>query len=66
MDISELEAKIKEIRDRPLLVVCVLPTGRICTATVRECMERRGRFLNVVADELDTLLGAELGGDNEK
>ena len=66
MDVLELENKVAEIRAKPLLLVCAMPTGRICTATVRECWESGGRFLHVADDELDELLGRELGGDNEK
>ena len=31
--------------------------------SVRECVETGGRFLHVAADDLDKLLGRELGGD---
>ena len=66
MGIDEIEAKIKEIRDKPVLVVYVLPTGWICTATIRECLERGGRFLHVADNELDEFLGMTLGDDGEK
>ena len=65
MDILELESRAAEIRAKPLQLVCVMPTGRVCTATVRECWESGGRFLHVADDELDALLGAALGGDTE-
>lgn len=66
MDILEIENKVAEIRGRPLKVICVMPTGRICTATVRQCAESKARYVRIIVDELDALLGAELGGDNEK
>ena len=66
MGIDEIEAKIREIRGRPLKVICVMPTGRICTATVRQCAESKARYVRIIADELDELLGAALGGDNEQ
>lgn len=65
MDIDELERKVSQIRAKPLRLVCIMPTGGICTATVRECWESGGRFLHVADDELDALLGAALGGDTE-
>ena len=65
MDISEIESRAAEVRAKPLQLVCVMPTGRICTATIRECWESGSRFLHVADDELDALLGAALGGDTE-
>lgn len=66
MDISELEAKIKEIRDGPLKLLCLMPSGKTRVLTVRQCWTAKARFLHVVADDLDQLLGAEFGGDNER
>lgn len=66
MDIFELESRAAEIRAKPLQLVCVMPTGKVCTATVRECWESGGRFLHVADDELDEFLGRELGGDTDE
>ena len=66
MGIDELERRIAEIRAKPLLLVCVMPTGRICTTTARECWASGGRFLHVADDEMDALLGVELGGDADE
>ena len=66
MDISELEAKIKEIRDGPLKLLCLMPSGKIRTLTVRQCWTSGARFIHVDATEIDALLGAALGGDDEQ
>lgn len=65
MTISELERKVEAIRDQPLRLVCVLPTGKAQSMTIRQCWESGARFLHVDCSELDILLGAELGGDKE-
>ena len=46
-------------------LVCVTPKGKICVMTIRECIETGAKFIHIVADDLDELLGAELGGDKE-
>ena len=33
--------------------------------TLSECVESESKYLHIVADELDALLGHELGGDGE-
>ena len=65
MGISELEQRVAEIREKPLQLVCITTTGRMRSMTVQECQETGARFLHVATDELDVLLGAELGGDKE-
>lgn len=65
MDISEIEAKIKEIRDGSLKLLCLMPSGKTRTLTVRECIEAKAKYVHVVVDQLDELLGRELGGDAE-
>lgn len=65
MGISELERRVAEIRAKPLQLVCVTAAGRMRLMTARECQETGARFLHVATDELDVLLGAELGGDKE-
>ena len=65
MGISELERRVAEIRAKPLQLVCVTATGRMRLMTIQECRETGARFLHVATDELDALLGAELGGDKE-
>lgn len=65
MGISELEQKVAEIRGKPLQLVCVTATGRMRLMTIKECQDNGARFLHVATDELDVLLGAELGGDTE-
>lgn len=65
MGIGELEQRVAEIRAKPLQLVCITTTGRMRLMTIQECWETGGRFLHVATDELDVLLGAELGGDKE-
>lgn len=65
MSINELEQKVAEIRAKPLQLVCVTATGRMRLMTIQKCRETGARFLHVATDELDVLLGAELGGDAE-
>ena len=64
MTAEEIEEKANEIRDGPLLVFCVTPAGKRRVMTVRECKESGSQFVHIVADELDALLGRELGGDD--
>ena len=66
MGIDELETKIQAIRDKPLLLLCQMPSGKTCVMTVRECVAAKARYIHVVVDQLDELLGAALGGDNER
>ena len=63
MTIDELEMEIKRLRTRPLMIVCRMPDGTEAAMSVRECVETGGRFLHVAADDLDKLLGQELGRD---
>ena len=64
MEIKELEQRIAELRSRPLLLVCRDRKGREKVMTLEECRRTGSVFLHVAADDLDKLLGAELGGDN--
>ena len=61
---AELEQRIAELRRRPLLLVCRDRKGLEKVMTVEECRRTGSAFLHVAADDLDALLGAELGGDN--
>lgn len=63
MGIDELEAKIQAIRDKPLKLVCMMPTGKTRTLTIRQCWEVGARFIHVDCTEIDTILGAAMGGD---
>lgn len=65
MGIDELEQRIAEIRAKPLLLICQMPSGKH-SLTIRECWESRSRFVHVNCDEIDKVLGASLGGDNER
>lgn len=63
MTIDALEQAVAQIRNKPLLLVCVLPTGKTCTTTIRECFASGAKYLHIAADELDEVLGRALGGD---
>lgn len=65
MTIEEIETEANRIRAGPLQVFCVTREGKRRVMTVRECKESGSRFVHVVDDALDALLGRELGGDNE-
>ncbi len=65
MSIFELENRAAEIQGRPLQLVCVTRKGERRVMTIRECVESKSKFLHVAVDDLDKLLGAELGGDAE-
>ena len=65
MSILELESRVAEIQAKPLQLVCVTPKGKRRVMTIRECMETGAKFVHIVVDDLDALLGAELGGDKE-
>lgn len=65
MSINELEQKVAEIRAKPLQLVCVTRKGEKRVMSTRECWETEAKFLHIAADDLDKLLGDELGGDAE-
>ena len=62
MTIAELEQRVMELRSRPLVLVCRTPKGKEQVMSVRECMTTGSVYVHIVADELDELLSAELGG----
>jgi len=61
---DELEQQIAVLRSRPLLLVCRDRKGKEQTMSLQECMRTGSVFLHVAADDLDKLLGAELGVDD--
>ena len=66
MEIDEIERAVQVIRTRPLQMICLTKKGERRIMTVRQCVESKAKYLHIVADELDALLGVELGGDNER
>lgn len=50
-----IKQRIAAIRSKPLLVLCVFTDGERI-ATVDELIEKNGRYIQIVADELDALL----------
>lgn len=64
MTIAELEQRIAELRSHPLLLVCRDRKGREKVMTLAECRRTGSIFLHIVADDLDMLLSAELGGES--
>ena len=64
MTLTELEQRISALRSRPLLLVCRDRKGRERIMTPAECCQTGSVFLHVAADDLDKLLGAELGENN--
>lgn len=64
MEITELEQRIAVLRSRPILLVCQDRKGREEIMTLEECYRTGSVYLHIAADELDKLLGAELGGDD--
>lgn len=63
MTIVELEQQIAELRSRPLLLVCRNGKGRERIMTLEECRRTGSVYIHIAADDLDTLLLAELGGN---
>ena len=61
MTVNEIEQRIAVLRARPLLLVCRTPKGKVCSMSVRECVETGSTFLHIAADELDEMLEQELG-----
>ena len=61
MSNMELERCIKELRSRPLLLLCRTPQGREQVMTVAECVASGAVYIRLVCDDLDQLLAAELG-----
>ena len=59
---EELEQKIAQLRSQPLLLVCRTPKGREQVMSLEECRRTGSIYIHVVADDLDALLSAELGG----
>lgn len=62
MSVKELERRITELRSRPLVLLCRTPKGKEQVMSVRECVTTGSVYVHIVADELDELLSAELGG----
>ena len=62
MTIIELERRIAELRSRPLLLVCRDGKGRERIMTLEECRRTGSVYIHIVADGLDEVLAAELGG----
>ena len=65
MSIDEIERAVQAIRAKPLQLIGITPTGERCIMSVRQCVKSKAKYLHIVADELDELLGAALGGDSE-
>lgn len=65
MTIAELERQIALLHAHPLALLCRTPKGKERVMTVRECVDTGSVYIHIAADELDALLGAELGGDKE-
>ena len=61
-DFPKLEQRVSELRTRPLLLRCRLPNGREAVLTVAEAVKAGATYVHIVADDLDELLTAELGG----
>ena len=59
----DLEQRIKQIRNKPLLVLCRMPNGRERVLSVDDCIRSGGRYIHVVEDELDATLAEVLEGD---
>lgn len=64
MTLQELEKAIAELRSHPLLLVCRDRKGRQKVMTLEECRRTGSVYIHVVADDLDALLSAELGGES--
>lgn len=62
MTLDELNMQIAELRSRPLLLLCRTPKGREKIMTAEECATSGAVYIRIVADDLDTVLAAELGG----
>lgn len=60
MTIDQLEQRVKELRSRPLLILCKTPEGLERVMTVRECCQTGSRYICINASSLDTLLAAAL------
>ena len=63
MMLEELEKRIADLRSRSLLLVCQDKKGRQKVMTLEECRRTRSTYIHVVANDLDELLSAELGGE---
>ena len=66
MEIDEIEAKIDEIRGRPLQLLCLMPSGKTRSLTIRQCWTTGARFIHVDCTEIDTILGVAFGGDADE
>ena len=62
MDFTELEQRVSELRTRPLLLRCRLPNGREVVLTVADAAKTGATYIHIIADDLDELLTAGLGG----
>lgn len=67
MDINNLEQRVKELQARPLQLLCRTPMGSECIMSIQECRESGSTYIHLVGfDDLDGLLGRELGRDYEE
>ena len=62
---EELTQAVQELQARPLVLLCRTPTGRMRCMSVQECVRSGSTYIQMVWDELDQLLCAELGGDGK-
>lgn len=64
MTLKQLEAKIDQLRGRPLILLCKTPDGQEKKMTVAECVATGSEFIHVCAgndlDDLDKLLEYQL------
>jgi hypothetical protein len=63
MSLMELETRVRELRTRPLVLLCRTPTGRVKEMSLEECYCTRSAYIQVLVDPLDLLLATELGRD---
>ena len=60
MTLTELEKQIEQIREQPIIIVCLTPDGKQKAMSLRACIESKSAFLYIARDGLDKLLEDEL------
>ena len=62
---EELTRAVQELQGRPLVLLCRTLTGQVRRMGVQECVRSGSTYIQMVWDELDQLLSAELDGQPE-
>ena len=61
MSERELILAVRELQTRPLVLLARTPAGKVRCMNLNECVRTGSAYIQLVMDDLDGLLEAELG-----